>query len=98
MNWKDVIELGQSVESIVLGEVVTTFTWSTVFANKKSVRSKEFYDSRAIGMKPELMFEIRTVEFNNHEKVKYNGKEYNVIRTYDKGEFMELIVSSFGVE
>ena len=66
----------------------------TVYGNKKSVRSKEFYESRLVGMKPELMFEIRTVEFDEHEKVRYNSKEYSIIRTYEKGEFMEIIVSS----
>ncbi len=98
MNWKDVIDLGTAVESEEYGETITTFTWATVYANKKSIRSKEFYDSRLVGMKPELMFEIRTVEFDNHQKVKYNNKEYAIIRTYDKGEMMELIVSSFVVE
>lgn len=94
MNWREVIELGKSTESIVLSEVIKTYTWKTVYGNKKSVRSKEFYESRLVGMKPELMFEIRTVEFDEHEKVRYNSKEYSIIRTYEKGEFTEIIVSS----
>lgn len=94
MNWREVIELGKSTESIVLGEVIKTYAWKTVYGNKKSVRSKEFYDSRAIGFKPELMFEIRTVEYDDHEKIRFNAKEYAIIRTYEKGEFMEVIVSS----
>lgn len=97
MNWKDTVELGKQVETIEFGEVITTIEWMEVFANKKSVRSKEFYESRKVGMKPELMFEVRSEEFDEHQKLKYNNKEYAIIRTYDEGEFMELIVGSFVV-
>ena len=27
MNWREVIELGKSTESIVLGEVIKTYAW-----------------------------------------------------------------------
>lgn len=95
MNWKEVIELGKSSENIVFGEVIKLITWTTVYANKQSVRLKEFYESRVVGLKPELMFEIRTAEFDNHEKIRFNSKEYSIIRTYEKGEFMEIVVSSY---
>jgi len=39
------------------------------------------------------MFEIRTLEYNGQTVLKHNNIDYSVIRTYDKGEFTELIVS-----
>jgi head-tail adaptor len=91
--WRDVIELGSVVETIVNGEVSRAITYRKVYANKKSVRSKEFYEARQIELKPELMFEVRSSEFSGEEKLKFNSKVYDIIRTYDKGEFMELICS-----
>lgn len=93
--WRDVIELGDLEEYNEFGEVLERFVYRKVYANKKSVRQSEFYQSASVGLKPELMFEIRSIEFNNDEKVRYNGKEYTIIRTYDKGETIELTVSSF---
>ena len=97
MNWRDVVELGKASESIVSGEVITTISWVTAYANKKSVRSKEFYESRLVGLKPELVFEIRSVDYDEQVKLKHNTKTYEILRSYDKGEFTELTVSSFVV-
>ncbi len=94
MLYKDVIKLGNLIETIVKGEPIESFEWREVYANKKSVRQSEFYQAANVGLKPELMFEIRSIEFSNDEKVKYNGKEYFIIRYYDKGEVTELTVSS----
>jgi len=92
--WKDVIELGNLEEYAEYGEVLQQFVYRKVYANKQSVRQSEFYQSATTGLKPELVFEIRSVEFSNEEKIRYNGKEYSIIRAYDKGETVELTVSS----
>lgn len=92
--WRDVIKLGNWQESIVHGEPVRTLTWTEVFANKKSIRRSEFYSAANVGLKPELMFEIRSIEFDGHEMVQFDGKVYTIVRTYDKGEVIELTVTS----
>jgi SPP1 family predicted phage head-tail adaptor len=92
--WKEVIELGNMTEEIIYGEPIQTMVYREVYANKKSVRQSEFYQAANIGLKPELIFEVYSFEFNNDEKVRYNGKEYTIIRVYDKGEIIELTVSS----
>ena len=94
MLWRDVIELGTIVESIVSSEVIETITYREVFANKKSVKSNEFYEARSMDLKPELMFEVRSSEYNDEIKLKFNSKVYEILRTYDKGEIIELICSS----
>ena len=62
-------------------------------SSRLSVRQKEYYDAMNTGLKPELMFEIRTLEYNGQPTLKHNNIDYEVMRTYDKGEFTELIVS-----
>lgn len=97
--WKDVVEIGNMTETIVKGEPVQSMVYREAFANKKSVRQSEFYQASVAGLKPELIFEIRSFEYANDKKLRYpsgdNGKVYDIIRTYDKGEVIELTVSSF---
>lgn len=93
--WVDVLELGNMTETMEHGEPIQTIEWREVFANKKSVRQSEFYQAAVVGLRPELIFEVRSMEFSNDEKVRYGNKEYSIIRTYDKGEVTELTVTSY---
>ena len=92
--WKDVIELGNMTETIVYGEPIQAMTYRQVFANKKSVKQSEFYKAAVVGLTPQLVFEIYSFEFDNEEKVRFGGKEYSIIRAYEKGETTELTVTS----
>ena len=93
MRTKDVIYLGTVTETLVDGEVVRSTSWAIRFVRKLSVRSKEYYEARAIQLKPELMFEIRSIDYSGQVRLKYSDVEYEIIRTYDKGEITELICS-----
>ena len=92
-RWGDVVYLGTPVEAIVNGEVITSYTSVKRYVNRLSIRQNEYYDAMNTGLKPELMFEIRTLEYNGQPTLKHNNIDYSVMRTYDKGEFTELIVS-----
>lgn len=94
-TFDDLIELGNYVEVKEHGEIIKDLEWVEVLANKKSVRQSEFYEARNLGLKPELVFEVHSFEFNNCEKVKHDNKEYDIVRVYDKGEITELTVTSF---
>ena len=75
-----------------MGDIIETPVEREVFADKQSIRQSEFYQAAATGLRPELMFVVRSVDYNGEQKLKYNDKEYAVIRTYDKdGELTELI-------
>lgn len=93
MLFKDVISLITVITTEnELGDVIEETTERQVFADKQSVRQSEFYQAAATGLRPELMFVVRTIEYNGETKLKYNGKEYSIIRTYDKdGELTELV-------
>lgn len=95
MLFKDVIELiSITCTENDIGDTVETPNGREVYANKKSIRQNEFYQAAATGFKPELMFEVRTVEYEGERKLEYDSKQYNIIRSYDKnGEITELICS-----
>jgi SPP1 family predicted phage head-tail adaptor len=93
--WRDVVELiDQTSSSNEYGDQVFSETSTQVFANKKSVRQSEFYQAFAHGLKPELMFEVRSIEYSNQTSLRFNEKEYTIIRAYSKNdEVTELVVS-----
>ena len=71
--------------------VVSIVAKKMVFANFKAVRQSEFYQAHALGLKPDKTFEIRSIEYDGEDYVKHKGKNYSVLRTYDKGEIMEIV-------
>jgi SPP1 family predicted phage head-tail adaptor len=80
------------------GGLVQTETLRSVFANKKSIRQTEFYQAMEYGLKPEVMFEIRAVDYADEPKIKHDGKTHYVIRTFSKnGEILELVCSTKAV-
>ena len=65
-----------------------------IFADKQSIRQSEYYQAVAVGLKPEITLVIRTIDYNQAPMLKFNGKKYNIIRTFEKdSEFIELICS-----
>lgn len=98
MMWRDVIGLiAVTTSQSATGSVTTTDGLPReVFANKKSVKYTEFYSALAVGVKPDIIFEIREAEYNNEPKLKYGDIVYHVVRTYSKdGEKLELTCSRF---
>lgn len=100
MMWRDVVQLVK-LDYIVneYGDQQYLRTPQTVFANKKSVRQSEFYQALATGLKPEIMFEVRSLEYTGQENLVYNNKEYVIIRTYSKNdEITELVCSGLVIK
>ena len=93
MLFKDVIKLiSITYGENAMGDMIEIEVERDVFANKKSIRQSEFYQAASNGLRPELMFEVRSIDYEEEKKLKYNGKEYNVIREYSKnGEITEIV-------
>lgn len=93
MLFKEVIKLiSITTSENDMGDPVEIPVEREVFADKQSIRQSEFYQAAATGLRPELMFVVRTIDYNQEQKLKYNGKEYTIIRAYDKdGELTELV-------
>jgi SPP1 family predicted phage head-tail adaptor len=68
---------------------------STVFANKKSIRGSEFYQASQNGITLELMFEIRSCDYGGQRFLEFENKRYEIVRTYDKGETIELSCQAY---
>ncbi|ADZ82479.1 phage head closure protein [Cellulosilyticum lentocellum] len=65
-----------------------------VFITKKEISQNEFYKAHSEGFKIALKFEMNAFEYENEMKVKYEGIAYNVIRTFQKDELIEITVGS----
>lgn len=96
MLWRDTVDLITTVQTQnSFGEYVDgTLSKRTVFANKKSIRQSEFYQAHAQGIRPEVMFVVRSIDYDNETRLEYNSQVYFIVRTYSKNdEIVELICS-----
>lgn len=84
--------LGITYSTNDMGDPIETSTKKEILAERKSVRQSEFYQAQATGLRPELTFVVWADEYNGEPKLEYAGKEYTIIRTFDKDEKnLELI-------
>ena len=93
MLFRDVLKLiSIAYATSAIGDIIETRTEKEVFANKKSIRQSEHYQAMATGLKPEAMFEVRLIDYSDEERLQYDSKDYNIIRTFSKNqEIVELI-------
>lgn len=93
MLWNDVAKLITQTETVDdIGDTVITKTEKQVFVNKKSIRQSEYYQALSVGIKPEIMFEVRSIDYSDEKLINHNNKDYRITRVYTKnGEVTELI-------
>lgn len=94
LTFDEDIELGQLIESVVNFEVVKDWVYTPAYATKKSIRQTEFYQAANVGLKPEMVFMLREFEFDNHERLIYKEKTYEIIRVYVDDGIAELTVTA----
>ena len=76
-----------------IGDIIENKKYTEIFGKKKSIKQSEFYQAQATGFKPELAFEIYSLEYNDEKFVRYDNKEYKVLRTYQNSiDKLELIL------
>lgn len=90
----DVITLIQQIRSVDdYGDPVITETTRDVFAKLGSIGQKEFYQAHAVGLQPEIKFVLADyLDYDGEELVQHNGQRYRVLRTYRKGQELEITV------
>jgi len=93
MLWCDIAKLISYTETQNdIGDTVLTPIEKEVFVNKKSIRQSEYYQALSTGLKPELMFEVKSIDYEDEETISYENKAYNIMRVFSKnGEVTELI-------
>lgn len=53
-----------------------------VVANKLTYRNKAFYQAQANGLKPQLTFEIKEMDYESEQELEYDSKTYRIIDVY----------------
>ena len=79
------------VQDEELNEIVE-YEEREVFCCKKSVTRNEFYNAANINLRPSMVFVMNEFEYENEDRLKYNGKIYSIIRNFMKGDYLELYV------
>lgn len=88
----DVLLLVSSTEAVdAWGDPVITETKRSVFCEVSSIGAKEFYQAAASGLQPEIKFTLADYyDYTGEKLVEYDGERYHVLRTYRKGQQLEL--------
>ena len=92
MLWRDTVDLVSiTYTENAMGDSIEAETSRTIFANKKSIRQSEFYQAAMTDLRPELMFEVRSSDYVDESKLKFDNKTYDIIRVFSKNdEIVEL--------
>jgi len=91
MMFKDVIELVSfDIIKDELHQEIEIESNRLVFANKKSASQSEFFNAGQNGFKPQYVFTVRLIDYDEESLLLFNEKRYSIYRTYETGENMEL--------
>ena len=79
-----IIELGGvTYRQNYYGQQIETVEWRKVFAEVKSVRQSEFYSAAMANIRPTCVFVLADKDdYRDEKQIRYNGRTYDVIRTY----------------
>lgn len=97
MYWRDVVTLeavthGTDTEGYPAETVVST----EVFADVQSVKRSEFYAAKQIGVDLAITVKLRASDYDDQERLVWNGKRYKVERAYTEArEMYELECSKY---
>lgn len=89
----EIILRKMSTSTDAAGDTVKTTTESRVYATVKSIGQSEFYQAQSSGLKPELKFTVSLyTDYNGAQEIEYDGVIYKVLRTYQAGDALEIVV------
>lgn len=82
----------QATGTDALGDATVTETVREVFAELQSIGQKEFYQAMAVGLQPEVAFRLADyLDYEGETLVEYDGQRLRILRTYRKGQELELV-------
>lgn len=94
MKHCDLILIGLTYETDIIGNQIKKETLSRVFAKEKSVQSDEFFKAAALDLKASKMFEIHIADYNKQRQAEdEEGNRFDIYRTFVKGDKIELYCS-----
>ncbi len=77
-----------------LGQPIFEEKRLTILCRKRSVTRSEFYQASQVGMRPSLVVDIHSFEYENQVVAEYEGKQYRVLKTFPVDlEILELTLT-----
>lgn len=76
-----------------LGDVMEDVADNIIIAEKRSVKSTEFWQADATGKKPEMVIKIHFFEYSDQKTCIVDGKEYDILRDYCVDDMVELTLA-----
>ena len=74
------------------GDPTITETFREVYCKTESIGQTEFYQSAALGLKPEMKLVLQDYyDYEDELILDYDGIRYRVLRTFRKGQRLELV-------
>ncbi|HHT7822496.1 TPA: phage head closure protein [Streptococcus suis] len=61
-----------------------------VSCNKRSLTRSEYYFASQANMNPSMVLEVHDFEYDNQVYVDFEGVRYEVIKTFENGDIIEL--------
>ena len=55
---------------------------TVLLCRKKSITRSEFYQANQAGIRPSLVVDIHSFEYDNQELAEFEGKRYRILKTY----------------
>lgn len=54
----------------------------TILCRKRSVTRSEFYQASQVGMRPSLVVDVHSFEYDNQVVAEYEGELYRILKTF----------------
>lgn len=68
--------------------------YSKILCSKRSVTRSEFYQASQVGVRPTLVLDIHSFEYEGQELVQFEEKRYRILKTYQvRNEILELTLT-----
>ncbi|MGT2743640.1 phage head closure protein [Streptococcus plurextorum] len=65
-----------------LKQNITEEVKTVLLCRKKSITRSEFYQANQAGIRPSLVVDIHSFEYDNQELAEFEGKRYHILKTY----------------
>ena len=65
-----------------LKQNITEEVKTKLLCRKRSITRAEFYQANQAGIRPSLVVDIHSFEYDNQELAEFEGKRYRILKTY----------------
>lgn len=78
-----------------IGNQNETFEERITYCELANITQSEFYNARQYDLKIKYCVKVNTFDYNGEVYAKYRNKKYTIVRTYAKGDMMELYLAEY---